>query len=587
MLFKKNDKIGSYTVSFPHKQGSYAETYRVKDEQGKPRFLKLIKYGKLENNQFDNEGKIIEVEIAKQIKHHNLCSFIDSGNIIANGGQCAYFVTEYISGETLSEKIIRDGDLSVYEIKTIAKSVLSALQYLHSLPTPIIHNEITIQNIMLNLTGELKDLKLIDFGHARFLNQEPAKPNLSELNAFYLAPERFNGVCQVQSDLYSVGVMIYQMLYGRLPWFIDLSRVDRKHRAEAILEEHEKELSIPNEEIFELDDQLINCIAKALSFDIENRFQTAEEFIKAIEGEIKIDNTFIKRTSISQEKPDTNKIINKKKGNGFKDVAGMQELKDQLQSDVIDVIQNPQRAKVLGITIPNGLLFYGPPGCGKTFFAEKFAEQAGFNYKYIKCSDVASPYIHGGQGKIAAIFDEARNNAPTILFFDEIDAMITDRTKHTNVSESGEVTEFLSQMNNCGKDGVLVIGATNKPNAIDGAALRSGRLEFKYYVPQPDLETRTAIFEINLSNRKCELGIDCKHLAELTENYISADIKMIVDNAARLTFRRNLEQITQAILEEVIKDSKPSISLEVIKQHEAIRDKFVGSQAPKRTPIGF
>ena len=122
---------------------------------------------------------------------------------------------------------------------------------------------------------------------------------------------------------------------------------------------------------------------------------------------------------------------------------------------------------------------------------KNFAEEAGIHYRYIKCSDVASPYIHGGQGKIAAIFDDARKNAPTILFFDEIDAMIKDRSRQTNVSEAGEVNEFLAQLNNCGQNGVLVIGATNKPDRnMIKLALRAGRLELKYYIPQPDKETR-------------------------------------------------------------------------------------------------
>ena len=328
-----------------------------------------------------------------------------------------------------------------------------------------------------------------------------------------------------------------------------------------------------------------------MAMDANDRFQSAEEFIRAINGEIKVDRGVTQNKDtirIETEKENVSIVLQRKKGNGFKDVAGMNALKEQLQSDVIDIIQDPEQAKELGITIPNGLLFYGPPGCGKTFFAEKFAEEAGFNYKYIKCSDVASPYIHGGQDKIAAIFDEARKNAPSILFFDEIDAMIKDRSKHNNVSEAGEVNEFLAQLNNCGEDGVLVIGATNKPTEIDDAALRAGRLEFKYYIPQPDAETRALIFEINLSKRKCDFGIDYEKLASLTENYISADIKLIVDNAARLTFRRKLGKITQQVLEEVISESKPSISIDIIRKHEAIRDEFLGKKKEQSRPqIGF
>ena len=146
MHFKKNDKIDSYTVAFPHKQGAYAETYRVKDAIGKTRFLKLINYSKLSREQLDHNGKVIEIEIAKQLHHHNLCQYIDSGSIMLGGAQYAWFVTEFVSGETLAERIIRDGTINVYEIKTIAKAVLSALSFLHTQQVPIIHNEVTIQN---------------------------------------------------------------------------------------------------------------------------------------------------------------------------------------------------------------------------------------------------------------------------------------------------------------------------------------------------------------------------------------------------------------------------------------------------------
>ena len=446
---------------------------------------------------------------------------------------------------------------------------------------------------MLDISGGVPVPKIIDFGYARYQSQSISSFMLKGLNPFYLAPEALNGIFSIQSDIFSVGAMLYHLLYGMLPYYTDISKVkgDRNALLTEISEARTRPLRIPNKSIFEMDEQLINTMSKALALDVEDRFQSADEFIKAIKDEIKVDRITHKPQSTFVENSDTheeNKNINRKVGNGFKDVAGMTQLKEQLQSDVIDLIQDPEQAKQLGISIPNGLLFYGPPGCGKTFFAEKFAEEAGFNYKYIKCSDVASPYIHGGQDKIAAIFDEARKNAPTILFFDEIDAMIKDRSKHNNVSEAGEVNEFLAQLNNCGEDGVIVIGATNKPDDIDEAALRAGRLEFKYYIPQPDAETRASIFEINLSKRKVDFGINYDKLASLTENYISADIKMIVDNAARLTFRRKLGKITQETLEEVIASSKPSISIDVIKRHEEIRDKFMGlKKSEPRRKIGF
>jgi transitional endoplasmic reticulum ATPase len=556
MLFQKGQNIDTYTVVFPHKEGSYAETYRVRNQDGKLRFLKLIFYSKLNKNQFDENGEIIEIEIAKQLKHTNLCRFEDSGKIIVGGQNLAYFVTEFVSSETLDKKILRDGDLSVFETKEIAKTVLSALQYLHGQSVPIIHNEITIQNILLNLSGELQDLKLIDFGHARFLNQKPAKPDLKEINPFYLAPEMLNGVSSIQSDLYSVGVLIYNLLFGTLPWFFDISGMDCDQIDEKLSSARLKGIKFPDVEKFELDENLLNIISKALSNDISNRFQSAAEFIKALDGEIVVTTQKTKnaKPTVSDEKP-------KRKSGGFADVAGMKELKEQLQSDVISLLQNPEQAKSLGLSLPNGLLFYGPPGCGKTFFAEKFAEETGFNYQYVKGSDVASPYIDGGKGKIADIFNEARKNAPTILFLDEVDSIIRDRNDHNNVTTAGAVNEFLMQLNNCGKDNVLVIGATNKPTDIDEAALRAGRLELKYYIPQPDFETRKEIFKISISKRKYDFGIDYDRLAGLTENYISADISLVIDTAARLAFRRGMDKITMALLEEAISETKPSLIL--------------------------
>jgi transitional endoplasmic reticulum ATPase len=488
-------------------------------------------------------------------------------------------VTEFISGETVAEKMGREETLTVYEAKQIAKSVLNALSFVHSLPRPIIHNEVTLQNTLIDLSGELKDAKLIDFGHARFLDLPPSKDDIGNINPFYLAPERFNGVCSVQSDLYSVGVMIYQMIFGMLPWFIDLSQYKPADQVRAILARKCSPLQIPSMNVFELDEKLINVMGKAMAYDINDRFQTADEFIKALEGAIDVEKP---KTSSFKEAPSGKKT--KKIGNGFADVAGMTELKEQLQSDVIDLLKNPGRAKELGLSIPNGLLFYGPPGCGKTFFAERFAEEIGCNYMYVLCSDVASPYIHGGQEKIANLFEEARKNAPTILFLDEVEAMIMDRNKHNNVSEQGEVNEFLGQLNNCGAEGVMVIAATNEPTLIDPAALRAGRLELKYYIPQPDKETRIQLFKVGLKGRNTELGINYDRLADLTENRVSSDITLIIDTAARIVFKGKTEKITQAIIEEAIAQIPPTVSPDVIRRCEKIRDEFTGKK-PNR--IGF
>lgn len=583
MLFQKGQNINNYTIVFPHKEGSYAETYRVKDLQGNLRFLKLINTSKLHQSQFDNNGKIIEIEIAKHLEHSNLCKFVDGGSVVVNGQSFPYIVFEFVSGETLDKYLVREGRLSVYKIKQIGKALLSALHYLHTSDTPIIHNEITIQNLMLDFSGSLENLRLIDLGYARFLNASLAKPNLAQLNLFYLAPERFNGICSVQSDLFSVGVVLYQLIFGSLPWHFDTARLEVRQVAESLQAERSKGLKVPEIEMFELDEQMLNIIDKALQLDVQNRFQTAQEFIDAIEGKC-IVNKFVIDNDKSEQKK-----VNVKKGNGFSDVAGMCELKEQLQSDVINLLRNPEQAQALGLSIPNGILFYGPPGCGKTFFAEKFAEETGFNYQYVKGSDVASPYIDGGKGKIAEIFQKARENAPTILFLDEVDSIIRDRNVHHNPTTAGAVNQFLMELNNCGKDNVLVIGATNKPMDVDEAALRAGRLELKYYIPQPDKETRKEIFRLNILNRKYDFGIDYDKLADMTEDYISADISLIVDTAARLAFRRGIRKVTMDLLVEAINNTNASLTKEQIKKYEVVRDGFLGicKSHKERNRVGF
>lgn len=592
MHFKKNDKIGTYTVAFPHKQGAYAETYRVKDTSGKTRFLKLINYSKLNRNQIDDNGRVIEVEIAKQLHHHNLCQYVDSDNMMMNGSQYAWFVTEFVSGETLSQRIIRDDEISVYEIKTIAKAVLSALSFLHSQPIPVIHNEVTIQNVFLNLVGELQDLKLIDFGYARFLNQSPVKPNLDELNPFYLAPERFSGVCSVQTDLYSVGAMMYHLLYGELPWFLDVSSKRGQDVIDSILAERDKELTLTKEDKYELDDQLLNVIAKSLSYDSEDRFQSADEFIKAIDGEVKIERQSRKRKILSQQQSDNTpaSYAIKKKGEGFAAVAGMEELKQQMREEVIEPLHNPEEYHRYGVTIPNGMLLYGPPGCGKTFFAKHFAEEVGFNFMCITPATLKSRYVNATQENIAKMFKEAEENAPTVIFIDEMNELVPNRDDG-NVHEMSRsaVNEMLAQMDRTGEKGIFIIGATNYPNMIDPAILRAGRLDKKYYIGVPDIEARMALFRLYLNKRPYDFGLDYHQLADMTQGYVSADIQLIVNDASRNALRQH-SKITMELLKVAITNTAPSLSNNELRKYERIRAMMNGEEMKKsddRPRIGF
>ena len=578
-------------MAFPHKQGAYAETYRVKDANGKSRFLKLIDYNRLERNQVDDDGSVIEVEIAKRLQHHNLCRFIDSDSLIIDGSKYEWFATEFVSGETLAQKVARDEDVSVYEAKTITSSVLRALMYLHSQPRPIIHNEITIQNVMLNLAGGLSDLKLIDFGHARFLNQAPAKPRLDELNPFYLAPERFSGVCSVQSDIYSVGVLMYHLLYHKLPWHIDVSQIGSSDVIGRILDERDKELALPPLDLFEFDEQLTNIIAKALCYDADGRFKSAEEFSKALNGEILVERQSTKRRILSHpSKPNSANIptAKKKEGEGFAAIAGMEDLKRQMREEVLEPLHNPEEYRRYGVTIPNGMLLYGPPGCGKTFFAKHFAEEAGFNFMCITPATLKSRYVNATQENIAKMFKEAEENAPTIIFIDEFNEIVPNRDGDVHEMSRSAVNEMLAQMDRTGEKGVFVIGATNYPNMIDPAILRAGRLDKKYYVGVPDKEARAAIFKLYLTKRPYDFGLDYGALADLTENYVSADIQLII-NRASLNALHKKSKITMELLREAIANTRPSLDIAELHKYEQIRNEMNGEQTPskKRPRVGF
>lgn len=584
-LFKKNDKIGEYTVVFPHKEGSYAENYRVKDKLGKVKFLKLIYMEELKVFQYDKDGKVIEAEIASMLHQDNLCSFVDEGRLEKDGHQLLYIVTEYVKGENLNDRLYRGSSLSQLEIKQVMTALLSALNYIHTLDRPIIHNEVTVENILLDVVGNFNNLKLIDFGAARFADLKPDPMSWHGQNLYYVAPERFLGEGSTKSDIFSAGVVMYKLIFGIMPWETDIAGKTLQEQVQTIIEKRNSPLTIPNIQVMEMDSNLLKVMVKALAPDPKQRFATAKEFLDALEGKIEVSSAPISMTKVSQQEnaPD----IHPKKGNGFADVAGMNEIKTFMQKKIINVLKNPERAEKFKIQIPNGMLLYGPPGCGKSFIAEKFAEEAGYNYVFIKSSDLASIYVHGSQEKIGALFEEARKNAPTILNFDEFEALVPNRSNINNSSESGEVNEFLSQMNNCGKDRVFVIASSNRPDLIDPAVRRKGRLDQMIYIPVPDKEAREGIFRIHMKDRPQDANIDFSKLADMTECYVASDISYIVNDAATRAFEDDID-ISQQLLEEVIRENTPSVSADDIRFYQNIQKQLDTSvNRNERKRIGF
>ena len=591
-ILSQSDTIDEkYTIQFFIKKGSHAETYRVKDTDNKTKFLKLFQLSKLHRTQFDGEGNIKEIEFLKSIKHPNIVKYSDSGEWLQNNQRFAWLVLDFISGETLEERLKREHTLNAYEVKQIVCGVLNGLKYLHNREQPLVHNDINHQNIMLDLSGNTPIPKIIDFGYARYFHNSTKVYYREGLNPYYLAPECFNNIFSPQSDLYSVGALIYHLLTGLPPWFMDLSdyQKDRVELEEVLLEARQKPLKIPslsNSNVTDpYRDQLLAFAQKALQADVDLRFNSADEMLQALNGEVEIE---VKPQQSKSALPkEGSKNQKRKKGQGFNDIAGMDELKETLFHDVIRALEEKELYEEYGLTIPNGMLLYGPPGCGKSFFAHKLAEEVGYNYVEVKPSELASIYVHGSQEKIGQLFDEARKNAPTILNFEEFDALVPNREQHAGSHQSGEVNEFLAQLNNCGKDGVFVIASTNQPGLIDPAVLRAGRIDKIFFVPPPDFKARKEMFKMLLEKRPLDFGVDFDSLAEKTKNNVSIDIEHLVNEASRKALRLK-SKITHQIINETIDNTKPSVKVSEIKRYEKIRAQLEGiDQRQERPSIGY
>jgi transitional endoplasmic reticulum ATPase len=251
---------------------------------------------------------------------------------------------------------------------------------------------------------------------------------------------------------------------------------------------------------------------------------------------------------------------------GFDCVAGMNELKALLINDVINPLLNPEKFKKFKLSIPNGILLYGPPGCGKTFIVKKLSEELEYNFIELNPSSVATSYVHGAVGNIAKVFEMAKLQSPSIVFIDEIEGLLPKREElgsHADTKKE-EINEFLLQLNNAGTNKILVVGATNRPQMIDSAILRSGRMDKRIFVPPPDFEARKEMFRICLSGRPYDKGINFEKLAEMTDNYVSSDIELIVTEAARMAVARDENSIDEKMMIEAVQKFTPSMSLEEI-----------------------
>merc|ERR1712223_354785 len=247
----------------------------------------------------------------------------------------------------------------------------------------------------------------------------------------------------------------------------------------------------------------------------------------------------------------------------WQDIGGLDELKLKLKQSVEWPIKHPEAFKRMGITAPKGVLMYGPPGCSKTMIAKALANESQLNFVAIKGPELFKKYVGESEQAVRQLFNRARRVSPCIVFFDEIDALGSERGSSSSKVGDRVLAQMLTEMDGIEqlKD-VIVVAATNRPDMIDKALIRPGRLDRNVYVPLPDEKTRLKIFQIHTRKKPLDHeNVDPQKLASQTKDYSGAEIAAICNEAALATLEENLKNDTTPSREEsgkCISDTTPS-----------------------------
>jgi len=260
------------------------------------------------------------------------------------------------------------------------------------------------------------------------------------------------------------------------------------------------------------------------------------------------------------------------------DIGGLENVKKELREAIEWPLKFPEMYKRMGIKPPRGIFLYGPPGTGKTLLAKAVATESEANFISIKGPEIFSKWVGESEKAIRETFRKARQAAPCIVFFDEIDSVAPRRGMGigAHVTET-VVNQLLSEMDGLEElKEVIVIAATNRPDMVDSALLRPGRFDKMVLIPSPDVESRTKIFEVH--TKKVPLGkdVDLAKMAKMTDGYSGADINGIVREAALSALRENKQAKTvdQRHFDKALKETKPSIEPAVVKAYDKFKTEF-------------
>ncbi|MCM1983867.1 ATP-dependent zinc metalloprotease FtsH2 [Lyngbya confervoides] len=244
-----------------------------------------------------------------------------------------------------------------------------------------------------------------------------------------------------------------------------------------------------------------------------------------------------------------------KTGVMFDDVAGVEEAKEELQ-EVVTFLKKPERFTAVGAQIPKGVLLVGPPGTGKTLLAKAIAGEAGVPFFSISGSEFVEMFVGVGASRVRDLFKKAKENAPCIIFIDEIDAVGRQRGAGIgggNDEREQTLNQLLTEMDGFeGNTGIIIIAATNRPDVLDSALLRPGRFDRQVTVDAPDIKGRRAVLEVHARDKKLAEAISLEAIARRTPGFTGADLANLLNEAAILTARRRKEAITMVEIDDAV-----------------------------------
>merc|ERR1712217_670971 len=231
-------------------------------------------------------------------------------------------------------------------------------------------------------------------------------------------------------------------------------------------------------------------------------------------------------------------------------IGGLEQTKRELQEMILYPIEHPEKFEKFGMHPSRGVLFYGPPGCGKTMLAKAVATECSANFVSIKGPELLTMWFGESEANVRELFDKARSSAPCVLFFDELDSIARARGSSSgDAGGAGDrvINQILTEMDGMGsKKSVFIIGATNRPDIIDPAVLRPGRLDQLIYIPLPDEGSRLNILKSCLRKSPLSGEVSLEHLAKSTPGYSGADLTEICQRAAKMAIRESIEKEIEA-----------------------------------------